>query len=273
MPRWSLADWADLVDLELGGQVAIVTGGASNIGRAISQGLAGEGAVVAIVDRDLAMAERTAAEIAAAGGTAIVFGADLTDRSSVQAVVSAIETDIGPVAVLVNNVGWNGRARFFLDTDPDAWTASFELNLKTTLTATHVVLPAMVQRRAGVVVSIASDAAFGELRMSDYGSMKAGVLAFSRTIAREYGRFGIRSNAVCPGLVIPEADAIGAGSLWQQEVGFGEREIANVEQSIPLRRRPVADDIAWTVAFLASTKAQMLTGQVVSVSGGFAMPR
>lgn len=261
------------MDLGLSGRIAIVTGGASNIGRAISHELAGEGAVVAIFDRDEAMATRTATEIADAGGRATVYGVDLTDVDATQAATHAVETDVGPVAVLVNNVGWNGRAGFFLDLPPERWEQAYRLNLFPTFNATRAVLPRMVERRAGVVVSIASDAGFGEFRMGDYGPMKAGVMAFSRTIAKEYGRYGIRANTICPGLVIPEADAIGAGSLWQGEVGFGDKEIGDMERAIPLRRRPAAGDIAAAVTFFASEKAAMLTGQVLSVSGGFAMPR
>ena len=109
--------------------------------------------------------------------------------------------------------------------------------------------------------------------MSDYGAMKAGVLAFTRTIAKEYGRYGIRANAVAPGLVIPPAEAIGEGSLWSIDIGMGPKEIQNIEAGIPLRRRSEAVDIAWSVLFLASQRARQLTGQVVSVSGGFQMPR
>ena len=91
--------------------------------------------------------------------------------------------------------------------------------------------------------------------------------------SKEYGRYGIRFNAVAPGLVIPEPDQIGDGSLWKQDTGFGEREIRNIESGIPLRRRSTGEDVAWSVVFLASERARQLTGQVVSVSGGFAMPR
>ncbi len=261
------------MDLGLSGRVAVVTGGASNIGRAISHTLAAEGAVVAILDRDEDMAERTAAEIADAGGRATVYAVDLTDVAGTQSAADAVEADLGPVAVLVNNVGWNGKAAFFLDLPPERWDQAYRLNLFPTLNATRAVLGRMVARRAGAIVSIASDAGFGEFRMGDYGPMKAGVMAFSRTIAKEYGRYGVRSNAVAPGLVIPEADAIGAGSLWQADIGFGEKEIGDMERAIPLRRRPQAVDIAAAVAWLASEPARMLTGQVVSVSGGFAMPR
>lgn len=261
------------MDLGLHDRVAIVTGGASNIGRAIAHRLAAEGASVAVLDRDEVQAKRTAGEITARGDRATTYAVDLTDVAETAAAVAAVGTDLGPVAVLVNNVGWNGRAQFFLDLPPERWEQAFRLNLFPPLNATRAVLPGMVERRAGVVVSISSDAAFGEYRMADYGAMKAGVLAFTRTIAREYGRFGIRANAVCPGLVIPESDAIGEGSLWNADIGFGAREIENIEASIPLRRRPEALDIAAAVAFLASEPARMLTGQVLSVSGGFAMPR
>ena len=261
------------MDLGLQRRVAIVTGGASNIGRAISHRLAAEGACVAILDRDEVQAKRTADEITALGQQAAVYAVDLTDVDGTAAAVGAVGTDLGPVAVLVNNVGWNGRAQFFLDLPPERWEQAFRLNLFPPLNATRAVLPGMVERRSGAIVSISSDAAFGEYRMADYGAMKAGVLAFTRTIAREYGRFGIRANAVCPGLVIPEAEAIGEGSLWNADIGFGTREIENIEANIPLRRRPEALDIAAAVAFLASEPARMLTGQVLSVSGGFAMPR
>jgi NAD(P)-dependent dehydrogenase (short-subunit alcohol dehydrogenase family) len=175
--------------------------------------------------------------------------------------------------VLVNNVGWNGKAAFFLDLPPERWEQAFRLNMFPTLNATQAVLPAMMRQGDGAIVSISSDAGFGEFRMGDYGPMKAGVMAFMRTIAKEYGRFGIRANSVCPGLVIPEADDIGEGSLWRQDIGMGEREVANITSGIPLRRRSEAVDVAWTVAFLASRAARQLTGQTLSVSGGFAMPR
>lgn len=261
------------MDLGLGGRVAIVTGGASNIGRSISQVLAAEGAVVAILDRDEDMARRTAAEIGDAGGAAAVYPVDLTDTDATQAAADAVGADLGPVAVLVNNVGWNGRAAFFLDLPPERWEQAYRLNMFPTMNATRAVLGGMVERRDGAIVSIASDAGFGEFRMGDYGPMKAGVMAFARIIAKEYGRYGVRSNTVCPGLVIPEAEAIGTGSLWQADIGFGDKQIGDMEKATPLRRRPEAIDIANAVAWLASEPARMLTGQVVSVSGGFNMPR
>lgn len=261
------------MDLGLQGRVVVVTGGASNIGRAISFEFAREGAVVALFDRDAAMAERTAADIRAEGGTVAHYVVDLTDTEATAAAVGAVEADQGPVAVLVNNVGWNGRAQFFLDLPPERWEQAYRLNLLPTFNATRAALPKMVERRDGAIVSISSDAGFGEFRMGDYGPMKAGVMAFMRTIAKEYGRYGIRANSVCPGLVLPNPDDIGPESLWQQDIGMGEREVANITAGIPLRRRSEAVDIAWAVVMLSSAQARQLTGQVLSVSGGFAMPR
>ena len=261
------------MDLGLQDRVVIVTGGASNIGRAISKAFAAEGAVVAILDRDEAMAKRTAAEIVLAEGQCTPYAVDLTDVEATAAAAAAVEHDLGPVAVLVNNVGWNGTAEFFLDLSPERWEQAFRLNLFPTLNATRAVLPAMVARRDGSIVSISSDAGFGEIRMGDYGAMKAGVMSFMRVIAKEYGRYGIRANSVCPGLVIPEPDSIGEISLWQHDIKMGEPQIKNIENAAPLRTRPGAHDIASAVVYFASAPARMLTGQVLSVSGGFNMPR
>jgi 2-hydroxycyclohexanecarboxyl-CoA dehydrogenase len=261
------------VDLGLDGSVVVVTGGASNIGRAISHQFASEGGAVAIFDRDTAMAKRTVDEITRLGGQATPYEVDLTDVEATMAASRSVEADLGPIAVLVNNVGWNGPAEFFLDLSPERWEQAFRLNIFPTLNATRAVLPAMVERREGAIVSISSDAGFGEFRMADYGAMKAGVMSFMRTIAKEYGRYGIRANSVCPGLVIPEPDAIGEGSLWRADIKMGESQIKNIEAGIPLRRRPEAVDTALSVVFLASAPARMLTGQLLSVSGGFQMPR
>jgi 2-hydroxycyclohexanecarboxyl-CoA dehydrogenase len=261
------------MDLGLRQRIVIVTGGASNIGRAIATEFAREGALVAIFDRDGDMAERTVNDIIAHGGSAVAYAVDLTDVPTTAEAAAAVESDLGPVAVLVNNVGWNGKASFFLDLEPERWDQAYRLNLLPTFNATRAVLPKMVERREGAIISISSDAGFGEFRMGDYGAMKAGVMAFMRSIAKEYGRYGIRANSVCPGLVIPEPNDIGEQSLWRQDIGMGEREVANITSGIPLRRRSEAIDIAWSVVFLASAQARQLTGQVLSVSGGFAMPR
>src|SRR5882724_4816502 len=157
------------MDLEIRDRVVLVTGGASNIGRAISHEFAREGAIVALADRDQTQAERTSGEIEAAGGRVAAFVVDVTDREATARTVEAVERELGPIAVLVNNVGWTGRAQFFLDVPPERWQRVFELNLGSTFSVTHAVLPHMVERRDGAVVSITSDAAWGEPRQSDYG--------------------------------------------------------------------------------------------------------
>ena len=261
------------MDLGFTDKVVLVTGGASNIGRAIAQEFGREGAVVVIVDRDKPQADKTAQEIVTMGGRAIAYALDVTDVEATKQTVAQIEADVGAITVLVNNVGWNGKAEFFLSLSPERWQKSFDLNLFSTFNVSHAVLGGMVARRNGVIISIASDAGFGEFRMGDYGPMKAGVMAFMRTIAKEYGRYGIRANSVCPGLVLPDPAQIGEQSLWAQDIGMGEREVANITAGIPLRRRSEPIDIAWAVLMFSSAQARQLTGQVVSVSGGFAMPR
>lgn len=261
------------MDLALSGKRVIVTGGASNIGRALSVAFGREGAVVIIADRDRPQAERTAGDVIADGGNAHAIEVDVTDASAMQTAAADIEGRVGPVDILVNNVGWNGHQEFFLQLGPQRWEASFRLNLFATLSATHAFLPYMVQRRYGSIVNISSDAAFGDYRVADYGAMKAGVLSFTRSIALEYGRYGIRANAITPGMVMPAAGDIGAGSYWNVDTGVGAKEIADIERRTPLKRRSEAIDVAWSALFLASDKARQLTGQTISVSGGFAMPR
>ena len=138
---------------------------------------------------------------------------------------------------------------------------------------THAVLPNMVARKSGNIISISSDAAFGDYKVSDYGAMKAGVLSFTRSIAMEYGRYGIRANMITPGMIIPTPQEIGEGSLWSVDTGLGPDQMANIETRSALRRRTEAADVAWATLFFASERSRQLTGQILSVSGGFQMPR
>lgn len=261
------------MDLELADKRVLVTGGASNIGRAISLAFAAEGAITIVADNDAAQGERTVNEIVASGGRAHLSVIDVTDMDGVLTEIARLEAEVGPIESLVNNVGWNGHQEFFLDLGPERWEKSFRLNLFSHFAMTHAVLPNMVARKRGNIVSISSDAAFGDYKVSDYGAMKAGVLTFTRAIAKEYGRYGIRANAITPGMIIPAADDIGEGSFWSVDTGLGASQIANIESRCPLRRRTEAADVAWTTVFLASERSRQLTGQTLSVSGGFQMPR
>jgi 2-hydroxycyclohexanecarboxyl-CoA dehydrogenase len=261
------------MELELRGKSAIVTGGGSNIGRAIVHGLAEEGAHVAILDRDVPRAEATAEEARGRGASsARVFAVDLLERAASRDAMSAAVGALGGVDVFVANVGANKPA-FFLDTPEESWTQLIELNLVSCMTCTRAVLPRMIEQQRGAIVATSSTAAFGEPRQSVYAGAKAGVIGFIRTVAQEYGRYGIRANLVAPGLVVPERSAIGAGSLWQdRESVMNDDQIDYVRRGTPLRRLSTAEDIARSVLFLASERAsRQLTGQLITVAGGFAM--
>jgi NAD(P)-dependent dehydrogenase (short-subunit alcohol dehydrogenase family) len=261
------------MNLDLEGARIVVTGGASHIGRAIVMTLAGEGAHVAIVDRDAAQARRTAADAAHGGNAIHVVRADVGDKAAAQDAVAAAIDRLGGVDVLVNNVGYN-HPEFFLGTPPESWDDLLAVNLTALMACTRAVLPAMIAQNHGAIVATASTAAFGEPRQGVYAAAKAGVIAFMRTIALEYGRNGVRANMVAPGLTLPEDDAaLGEESLWKnREAIMNDSQVAYVARNTPLRRLPKAQDIANAVAFLSSDAAsRMITGQLITVAGGFAM--
>jgi NAD(P)-dependent dehydrogenase (short-subunit alcohol dehydrogenase family) len=201
-----------------------------------------------------------------------VVAVDLLDRAASRDAMRDAIAALGGVDVLVANVGSNKPA-FFLETPEESWMQLIELNLLSCMACTRAVLPAMLAQQHGAIVAIASTAAFGEPRQSVYAGAKAGVIGFVRTIALEYGRFGVRANLVAPGLVVPERAAIGAGSLWQDREGvMNDAQIDYVRKGTPLRRLSSADDVARSVVFLASERAsRQLTGQLITVAGGFAM--
>jgi 2-hydroxycyclohexanecarboxyl-CoA dehydrogenase len=256
----------------LAGTGVLVVGGASHIGRAIVHAFAHEGVRLAIVDFDKERAETTAAEARRLGAADVaVFVADVTDH--VAATRACLEADarLGGAAVLVTNVGGH-QPNFFLDYPPEQWAHVLNLNLTSCMSCVSAVLPGMVERRRGAIVSTVSTASFGEPRQSVYGAAKAGVTAFIRTIALEYGRYGVRANLVSPGLVLPEnSEGLGAKSIWHnQENVMNEAQVEYVVRNTPLRRLSTPEDIANSVVFLASEQSRQLTGQHLVVSGGFA---
>ena len=265
------------MELGLAGARVLVTGGASNIGRGIVHGFAREGARVAICDIDGAQAEKVRAEAKELGaGASTVAIADLGEDGAARTAVDQVAGLWGGIDVLVNNAGISIPGFVAEHTDRSQWQRMFEVNLFAAVECTQAVLPRLRETGSGSIVYIASDAAFGEIRQAVYGATKAGVLALARTVAREHGRHGIRSNAVCPGLVIPAGpEAVGGSSLWAggQDAIFNDRQIDYMLKATPLRRLTCADDIAATVVWLASPiAARQITGQVLSVSGGYAMP-
>lgn len=247
-------------------KTVIVTGGGGGIGGATSRRCAAEGAKVAVYDMNLAAAQKIAVEIRAAGGQAAAFQCDITDRAQVDTAVAATQAQLGPVAVLVNNAGWD-IFKPFIKTVPAEWDKLIAINLTGALHMLHAVLPGMVERGYGRVVNVASDAARGgSSGEAVYSACKGGLVALSKTLAREHARHGITVNVVCPG---PTDTALLAG------VAEGARDPAKLidafRSAIPLGRLGQGDDLASAIAFMGSDDASFVTGQVLSVSGGLTM--
>ncbi|MBX6369338.1 MAG: 3-oxoacyl-ACP reductase FabG [Rhodospirillales bacterium] len=250
----------------LGGKTAIVTGGGGGIGGATCRRFAEAGTRVAVMDRDAEAAERVAGAIAAAGGTARAFSCDITDYDQVRRAVADAEAALGPIDILVNNAGWD-VFRLFKDTRPEDWQKLIAINLVGALNMTHVVLPGMIERKAGRIVNIASDAGrVGSSGEAVYAACKAGLMGFAKTLARENARFGITVNVVCPGVTrtrLFEDYKQGAGNPEKLEEAF--------RRSIPLGRIGEPEDLPGAILFFASDDAAFVTGQVLSVSGGLTM--
>jgi 2-hydroxycyclohexanecarboxyl-CoA dehydrogenase len=230
-------------------RTALVTGAARGIGRAICDELAAQGMRVAACD--------------VLEGPDIV-PMDVTEPASVHAAVERVEAEHGPVEVLVNNAGWD-ELHPFLDTDEEFWERVIEINYKGCLRTTKRVLPGMVERGWGRVVNIGSDAGrVGSSMESVYAGAKGGVIAFTKTIAREVARSGVTANVVCPG---PTRTPMLEGMA---EAGEGKL-IESLTRAVPMKRLGEPEDVAAAVAFLASEKAGFITGQTLSVSGGLTM--
>ena len=260
------------MELGLKGKNVVVTGGGNNIGRAIVLAFAAEGSNVAIAELNRAAGQRVVAEVTAleTGASAIVVDADVTDRARTDAMVAEAIDRLGSVDVLVNNVGWT-IDRLFMDKSRDEHVKEVDVNLWGAINCIHAVLPHMIERQAGAIVSISSDAGrMGEYREAVYSACKAGVIALSKSLARETGRYGLRLNMVCPGLVAPpQEEVVGSESMWRQgmEQIFTEETLERVKRAYPLRRMGTAQEVANAVVFLASDAASFITGQTLSVSG------
>ncbi|HEX2890294.1 SDR family oxidoreductase [Vineibacter terrae] len=262
------------MDLGLSGKSVIVTGGGSNIGRAVALGFAREGADITIGELDAGQGEAVAQEarrLGAAGAQAVAT--DVTDMAQVQRLVDAALQRCGKLDVLVNCVGWD-QLMFFTQTTPDFWEKIVRINYFSVLNCTRAVLEPMIKAGSGAIVSLSSDASRqGEPREAVYGGIKAGINAFMKTIARENGRYGIRCNVVCPGVTIPETDGeVSQHSMWARKGAmFTDEQLEKVAKALPLRRIGRPNDVANAVLFLASDAASYVTGQVLSVSGGYSM--
>ena len=263
------------MELGLKGKNVIVTGGGSNIGRAIVHAFAAEGCNVVIAELVPEQGERVAEEVRALNpdSRVQVIATDVTDDRQVTSMVEQSVRDFGQVDVLVNNVGWT-IDRLFLDKPREEYEKEVAVNLWSPINCIHAVLPHMIERQSGAIVSISSDAGrMGEFREAVYAACKAGVIALSKSIARETGRHGIRLNSVCPGLVVPSTEeSISQESMWNQMRDvFTDEVMERARRSYPLRRLGTSGEVANAVVFLASDAASFITGQTLSVSGGYSM--
>ncbi|MCS7172843.1 MAG: SDR family oxidoreductase [Armatimonadetes bacterium] len=250
--------------MEFRDQVALVTGGASGIGRATCLGFAARGARVGVADVNREGAEAVAEEIRRADGQALAVPMDVADRASVVAGLQGVLEAWGRVDILVNAAGWD-RIVPFLESTEDLWDRIIAINFRGVLNTCHVVLPHMVAQGGGVVVNISSDAGrVGSSGETVYSGAKGAVIAFSKALAREVARYNIRVNVVAPGITDTP--------LLRQIIEAGnEKLIEAIVRSTPMRRMARPEEVAEAVLFLASDRASFITGQTLSVSGGLTM--
>ncbi len=249
--------------IRLKDKTAIVTGAAQGIGRAIATRLAAEGAKVAVCDIQADGAARTADEIKGAGGAAIAVRLDVASLESATAAVAQVERELGPLAILVNNAGWD-KLEPFIESTPETWDKVIAINFRGVLNCCKAAVPRMIEHGSGKIVSIASDAGrVGSLGEAVYSGCKGGIIAFSKTLARELARNKINVNVVCPG---PTDTALLRGVMEDRP-----KVLEAMQRGIPLRRLGKPEDLAGAVAFFVSPDADYATGQVISISGGLTM--
>lgn len=248
------------------GRVALVTGGARGIGEAIARSLADDGFAVAVADLRLADAEATATAIRDAGSKAVGIECDVTSTESVNAGLAAAGEAFGPIDVVVNNAGWDDL-KPFVNTDEEFWDRVLEVNFKGALRVTHGALPGMLEREWGRIINIGSDAGrVGSSLESVYSGAKGGIIAFTKTIAREVARKGVTANAVCPG---PTDTPFLREVVAKQ--GDADKVIGAMVSGVPMKRLAAPQEIAAAVRFFAREDAGYVTGQTLSVSGGLTM--
>lgn len=249
----------------LEGRVAVVTGAAGGIGRAICARFLEEGVTVIAADVDAGALKELSSWCS--GASKLVTAAfDITDFAGARSAVDRAASEHGQIDILVNNAGWD-VARPFLETEPDLWDKIIAINLRGPLNLHKAVLPHMKSGGGGKVVNVASDAGrVGSSGESVYSACKGGLIAFSKTLARECARDNIRVNVVCPG---PTDTPLLRSFVGEGE--YGQKIYDRLKQSIPLKRLGQPTDIPGAIAFLASDDASFITGQVISVSGGLTM--
>lgn len=263
------------MNLNVAGKSVIVTGGSSNIGRAIVHAFATEKAKITIADIDVVQGEKVAREALELGAQSVlVQKCDVSNIGDVTAMVQRVAAEHGDCDILINNVGWTVIG-LFVDQSREQWQREIDINLWGMINCTRSVLDKMIERQSGVVVSIGSDAGrMGEHKEGVYAACKAGVAALTKTLAREYGKYNLRFNVVNPGTTMPASDdEAGEQSMWRngQKPWRSEEMKAKVAKAYPLRRIAQPSEVASVVLFLASDGASFMTGQTLSASGGYTM--
>ncbi|HSC00091.1 MAG TPA: 3-oxoacyl-ACP reductase FabG [Burkholderiaceae bacterium] len=246
--------------MSLKDKLAVVTGAASGIGAATAKALAGAGASVIVADVQKDKGEAQAAALREAGGKARYLYVDMTDAKSIAAFADAVQTQLGTPDVLVNGAGW-GTTHPFWEGTPELWDKIIGLNFVGPMRLTKAFLPAMIQRASGRIVNIASDAGrVGSLGETVYSGAKGGLIAFTKSLAREVARYQICVNCVCPG---PTDTPLMAA--------VPEKVTEALKKAIPFRRLGKPEEVADAVLFFSGDTASYVTGQVLSVSGGLTM--
>ena len=262
------------MDLNLAGKTVIVTGAGSNIGRGIALAFAKEKANVVIADLDESQGQKVAREANNLGGKTIAVKTDVTDVKSVEDMVKKTIEEFGGVDILVNNAGWVAD-RLFIEKPRAEWEKEVNIIFWGCINCSRAVVDHMIERKYGKIISISSDAGrIGEYREAVYAGCKGGVIALSKALARELGRHGINVNVICPGLSVPEVqEHAGSLSMWKGDLAqvFTPEVQEKAAKAYPLRRLGKPEDVANAVVFLASDAASYITGQTISVSGGYTM--
>jgi NAD(P)-dependent dehydrogenase (short-subunit alcohol dehydrogenase family) len=248
--------------LKLAGKVALVTGGGRDVGREIALTLAAEGAAVAVnYNRSADEAQAVVNDIERMGRKAKAYRADIADYAMVERMAREVAADFGRIDILVNNAGYVKSQRF-LDSGPEDWKPQIDTCLYGAIHCCRAVGPYMVEQKGGRIVSLIGDSSrIGEANISMAAATRAGTMALSKSLAKELGRFGITVNVVSLGLV----------QTSHSDAAFLEKNMDKIVRNYPLRRIGVPEDVAPMVAFLASDAAAWVTGQTISVNGGFCM--